>query len=204
MHKAIVVIVTLSHDESCQQGIKTGPSRASKGLTLANVTGHYSATIVDGLGTKAPAVAYFNLVDTTTLATLKTDLDAWATALDATTDGVIESVRINISPALTSGLGTMSDKGAAFTASRVEQTAVINFGNTVTPHKSGFAIPAIKAAAITAGKLVLTDTDVAALISLLDGGSFTNQAAQVLSGVIDAILSFRKRRKQLSRTSFEL
>jgi hypothetical protein len=36
------------------------------------------------------------------------------------------------------------------------------------------------------------------------GSSFTNTASQALAALIDAILSFRKKRKQLSRTSFEV
>lgn len=171
---------------------------------MANVLLHFSATLVDGLGTKASSVAYLNLADTTTLATLITDLGDYASALDGATDAVIEGVRIEITPALPSGLGTAGDKGSAFTASRVEQTAVVNFGNATTPHKWGFAIPAVKAAALSAGKLVLTDTGIAALTTLLSGGAYTNNAAQVLNSIIDAIVSFRKRRKQLSRTSFEV
>lgn len=170
---------------------------------MANIPLHFSATIVDGLGTKASAVAYLSPADTTTLAELITDMGTWASALDLTTDGVITANRIEVTPALTSGLGTISSKGALYTASRVEQTGVINFSNATTAHKSGFAIPALKAAAISAGKLLLTETDVAALITLLSGGTYTNEATQVLVGVIDAILAFRKRRKQLSRTSFE-
>jgi hypothetical protein len=165
---------------------------------------HFSATIVDGLGTKASAIAYLAPDDTATLATMRTDLDAWLAALDGVTDGVITGARIELTPQLPGGLGTMTSKGAAFTNSRVEQTAVINMKNATTSQKSGQAIPAFSDAAIAGGKVDLTNAAVGVIIALLGGGTYTNAATQVLTGVVDAILAFRKRRKELQRSSFEV
>lgn len=169
---------------------------------MANVPLHFSATIRDGLGTEATSRAYLNLSDTTTLAALVSDLGTWLADLDAVTDGLIRGTRIEITPALPGGLKTAT--GATFQASRVEQTAVLNFSATGTSRKEGMEIPAVSNAAISAGKLDLTNAAIAALITLLTNGNFTNPYNQVLVALLDAILSFRKKRKQLQRSSFEV
>jgi hypothetical protein len=148
------------------------------------------------------SLAYASYVDTTTLATLVADLASWVADLDAVIDGAIIGNHIKINVPVT---GThKAATGATFVASRVEQTAVINFSNSVTPHKYGQVIPSVRSDLLTTGKIDLTDTAMAALIALLKSGAFTNAAQQALVTVIDAIVSFRKRRKQLSRTSFEV
>jgi hypothetical protein len=94
--------------------------------------------------------------------------------------------------------------GATFVASRVEQTGVLNFSNTATSRRYGQALPSIRSNLLTAGKIDLKDAALAALVALLTSGPFTNAAQQVLAALVDAIIAFRKRRKQLQRTSFEL
>ena len=170
---------------------------------MAVVNLHFSATVKDGLGTKGTAVAYLAPVDSTTLATLVTDLATWLADLDAVTDGVIIGNRIELTPALPGGLGTVGGKGAAFVASRIEQTGILNLSNATTQHRSGFAIPAVIDAAIVSGKLDLTNAAIAAMIALLTGGTYTNSAAQALVALIDAVLSFRRKQRQLGRSSFE-
>ena len=169
---------------------------------MADVPLNFSATVVDGLGTEASTLAYLNMADTTTLATLITDLAAWVAAVDATIDGAIISNHIRIVPPVT---GThKSPTGPTFVASRVEQTAVLNFSNATTSRKYGQVLPSVRSDLLTAGKIDLTDTAIAALIALLTSGAFTNAASQALAALVDAIIAFRKRRKQLSRTSFKL
>jgi hypothetical protein len=169
---------------------------------MANVPLHFSATVRDGLGTEASTTAYLNPSDTTTLAGLVADLGTWLTDLDAVTDGLIRGTRIEITPALPGGLKTAT--GATFQASRVEQSAVLNFSATGTTRKDGMVIPAVSNAAIVAGKVDLTNAAITALIALLSGGNYTNPYNQVLVGLLDAILTFRKKRKQLQRSSFEV
>ena len=170
---------------------------------MPNVNLHFSATIEDGLGTKGTAVAYLAPVDTTTLAALTADLATWLADLDAVTDGVIIANRVEFTPPLPGGLGTKGGKGAAYTASRIEQTGLLNLSNATTAHRFGFAIPAVTDAAIADGKLDLTNAAIAEMIGLLTGCTYTNTAAQALVSLIDAVLSFRKRRRQLGRSSFE-
>src|SRR5579872_817764 len=169
---------------------------------MANIPLHFSATIRDGLGTEATTQAYLNVPDSTALSALVGDLGTWLTDLDAVTDGLIRGTRIEITPALPGGLKTST--GATFQASRVEQTAVLNFSATGTARKEGFSIPAVSNSAIVAGKVDLANTAIQALITLLSGGLYTNPYNQALVALLDAILSFRKKRKQLQRSSFEV
>jgi hypothetical protein len=70
------------------------------------------------------------------------------------------------------------------------------------------AIPSVKDSAISAGKLNLADASIAALVTLITTATgtqaFANTANQALTTFADALLSFRKRRKQLSKSSFEV
>lgn len=174
---------------------------------MANVPMHFSARIIDGLGTEATTVAYLLAPDTNTIAGVITALDSWAGYLDAVTDGAITALSVKMTPALPGGLKGAT--GATWQASRVEQTAVLNFGNNTTTRKFGEVIPAFSNSLISSGKVNLLAGAITNFIGYLQGtpvtgGSFTNTASQALAALIDAILSFRKRRKQLSRTSFEV
>lgn len=168
---------------------------------MANVQLNFSATVIDGLGTEASTLAYAEYVDTTTLATLATDLAAWVALVDNCIDGAIKSNHIRITPPVT---GThKAPSGGTFVASRVEQTAVLNFSNATTSKKYGQVLPSVRSDLLTTGKIDLTDTALGLLITLLTSGPFTNAAAQALVALIDAIVAFRKRRKQLQRTSLD-
>lgn len=163
----------------------------------------FGATIVDELGTEASTNAYV-LADTSqTAAQIATAAQAWASALDGVTAGQITGVRASIPVPLPGGIKATPDAG-----SRVEQTAVVNLRAGTTPRRWGIAIPGVKDALIVAGKLNLADVLVTTLTGLLQGatlaGTYITPYGNALGAIVDAVLSFRKRRKQLARTSFEL
>lgn len=162
-----------------------------------------SVTIRDELGTEASTVAYLMVDPTSTLASLAAAAQAWATDLDAVVSGRIVKVSAILLPGLPGGL-----KAAAAAGSRVEQTAVINFHDASTGHRFGMAIPSIADSKIVGGKLNLADAAVQALVVLITTATgteaFATPARQLITGAVDAILSFRKRRKSLSRSSFEV
>jgi hypothetical protein len=93
--------------------------------------------------------------------------------------------------------------------SRVEQTGVFNFGNGITAHRFGIALAGLAESAIVGGKIDLTEggpVDLWAdslVAAITGGGVYTNTATQTLTALVDAFLSFRKRRR-LDRTSREL
>lgn len=161
-----------------------------------------SATVVDELGTEASTVAYLMVDPTQTLATLAASAQAWAADLDAVTGGKIVKLSAILLPGVPGGL-----KAAPLAGSRVEQTGVINFQDATTGHRFGMAIPSIADSKIVGGKINLSDAAIQALVVLITTATgtqaFATPARQVITGAVDAILSFRKRRKSLSRSSFE-
>lgn len=163
----------------------------------------FSASIIDELGTTASTVAYLMVDPTEPLAALAASAQAWATALDTVTSGAITKVEAILLPGLPAGL-----KATAAVGSRVEQTAVINFTDVSAIHKFGQAIPGIADAMIRNGKLDLTNAAVQAFVVLITTATgtqaYATPARLVINHAVDAILSFRKHRKSLSRSSFEL
>lgn len=168
---------------------------------MATVPVEVSFSLVDELGTTATARFPGTISDAITVAALDTYVGTIATNLDAVTGAQITAIRATVKPS-TSGL-----KAAAIAGSRVEQTAVINLGTAETAYRFGVAVPAVRDTLITAGHLTtggVVGTLVAELIDSAAAIRFTNHVGQSLIGVIDYVLSFRKRRKSLIRTSFEL
>jgi len=162
----------------------------------------FSATILDAMGVTATSVAYLQADSTGTGASLVGAAQTWATDLDAVTAGKITELRVTILAALPGGL-----KANPVAGSEVEKTGVLNFTADESPHRFGFIIPAIKAGAIAAGRIDLSNADVRALVNLLTAATgttqYANAANQIITGFADALLSFRKHRKQLARKSFE-
>lgn len=131
---------------------------------------------------------------------------AWganATALDAIIGGQIIGGGVEV-------LRPATGKGAPVGGSRVEQTGVFDFTNATTPHRFGVAVPSLADAVISGGTILLTEDGVVDVwldileAAITGGGVYTNAAQQAIVALADAFLSFRKRRKQLSRSSREL
>ena len=164
---------------------------------------HYSATIVDELGTEASSIAYVEVDPATALSALSTAVGAWAADMDPIIGGQITGLRLVVSVPVPGGLKSTPDAG-----SRVEQTGLFNFGTAVNARRYGVSVPSISDGKIAGGKINISDTDVAAFIDLLKTAAtavgFSNSAGQEFTRAIDAVLAFRKRRRQLARSSFEV
>jgi len=165
-----------------------------------------SATIVDELGIEASAPFYALLDSTQTLASIMTQVNAFWTALDLTTDGYMRKVKLEIVPAVPTGVKT-----AAAAGSRVEQTGLLGFSASGTTKRYSGAIPALSngSTVFNAGKIALVTSDpVGALITILTTVAtaleWINDHGQAISGFVDALVSFRKKRRQLQRSSFEV
>ena len=161
-----------------------------------------SVSVVDELGTEASTVAYLMVDPTQPLAALAASAQQWATDLDAVIGGKITKVSAILLPGLPPGL-----KANPVAGSRVEQTAVINFASAGNVHRFGMAIPSVADSKLAGGRLNLSDAAVQALVVLLTTATgtqaFATPAQQIIVSAVDAILSFRKRRKSLTRSSFE-
>ena len=157
---------------------------------MANVSTHFSATILDSLGVKKSTDVYLDLVDTTTLAVLAATCGTWLTDLDAITDGEIVSTQIIVKPAIPGGV-----KGSPAAGSLAAKTAQISFSATGTTKLWGQAVPAIAAASVTAGKVPNTGS-MGTYTALLLGGSYTNPDNQALAALKKTAIGDRSARKQ--------
>ncbi len=157
---------------------------------MANVSTHYSATVLDSFGVKRSTDVYLNIVDTTTLAALAAGAGTWLTDLDAITDGEIVGAQIIIKPALPGGLKT----GPA-TGSYNAKTGQVTFSATGTTKLWGQAVPALAASAISSGKVPNTGS-MGTYTALLVGGGFTNPDNQVLAALKKTAIGDRSARKQ--------
>jgi len=166
---------------------------------------HFSFTVQDGLGTKASMIIYALLDPTKTVANLVTDIQAWASLIEPIIGG-----KILLGDAVVSVTPTVDQTGRPDADSRVEQTGVFNFANGSTSRRFGEAVPSLSDGVIVGGTINLADTDVAAFVTAMGAASGTaasqptNNSFQDLTALVDAFLSFRKRRKQLLRSSFEV
>jgi hypothetical protein len=162
-----------------------------------------SATIVDSWGTEAAAAAYALADDTKTLAQVIADADLYFVALDAVTDGFIRRVKLTIEPPVPGGVKT----AALGTGAKVEQTGVLNFSATGTSKRYGLAIPAVADSTLVADRMTLGAGAMATFIALLvavgTAIEWANDHSQQIVAFVDALVSFRKKRKQLQRSSFE-
>ena len=165
-----------------------------------------SATIVDEWGIEASTAMYANADDTATIAAMDVELGSWLVALDALTDGYIKDARLTVFPTLPGGIKT-----AAVAGGRVEQTGLLGFLATGSQKRYSASIPALAngGTVLSGDRIVLTAADPAAnLIFILTTiGTvlhWTNEHYQQIVDFVDALVSFRKKRKQLQRSSFEV
>lgn len=170
------------------------------------IQGYFTAQVQDGLGTKASAQVYLGVPDTATVAEALIMFGEWIAALDGTTDGAIVASSVVFSPLVT-GLKSAADgfyASSDFLESRVEQTAVLNMRSAASSRRFGVAIPAVIDAGVVGGRVDLANGAIAAMVTLLHDGTYTNLYGQALTALVDCILAFRKRRKELGRSSFEV
>jgi hypothetical protein len=179
---------------------------ASQDLRGAHMNAEFSFSLVDAVGTKATALMYATLPAGATLTQAQADFVALGAALDGVTGAQIRNgqMRVNF-PA------DGAWKASPDADSLVEQTATFNIGVAENTRRWGINVPAIKDALLGVGDAVLVaNAAVIAFTKAVDGttaltiGNVANAAFQVATSAIDVVTAFRKHRKQLSRSSFEI
>jgi len=165
-----------------------------------------SARIRDAWGTETSTLIYGEMDDTEDLTSVEALAQTVIGALDGCTDGVITEAHITL-PIVPTGV-----KATAGTGARVEQTGLLGFSATGTTKKYSLAIPAVSNAGtvLNVDRIVLSvgsPMNVLTTYLLNPAGNMTfrgdNEKGQALTDLVDAELGFRKRRKQLQRSSFE-
>jgi hypothetical protein len=135
------------------------------------------------------------------------DLDAQWQALAADLTAVTDSKIIGGSASIQL-VPTASQAGKPTSGNRVEQNALLGYTVTASGRRFSVATPGWKDSLISGGQVLLTGaaaTWIAALTGALGvaTGDMTSNDFQALGAASDAVLVFRKHRRQLSRSSFE-
>ena len=155
----------------------------------------FSARLVDGNGRSRSTHAYYQISDAITVATLIGHLEGFAGDIAAVTDAAITRLSLSIDDV---GYSTAGSGSAP-----IEQTGLLNFLAQGSTRRWALAIPALKNSKLTGDRINLTDGAITTLIDDMTGGAFTNDHYQALTAFADALVSFRRDRKQLQRASFE-
>lgn len=167
---------------------------------MATIYGKLSYTTRDILGVAASHDEYVSIDDTKTIANMASFLNAYLDVVDPIQAGHIESANIAIYPSIGS-------RTAALSSSRVEQTGLYNFSQTGSPYKYGVDIPALSNTVLVSGHIDLTDAAVTAFIAFMEaahtGFQIVSKYRIVLVALLDAAITFRKKRRALARVSTE-
>jgi hypothetical protein len=164
-----------------------------------------SATLRDEIGTTATYPIYLQAPDTITAANLHTYMQDCLAVLDPITDAQIIDFKWEVK------IPFSGAKDAPVAGGRVEQTGLFNFGNALTVFKAGQDVPAIANSTFTTGakKLIdLTNAGIIAYTAFMTTVTLaftpTNKFAGALITLLDAAITFRKHRKQLTRATLEV
>lgn len=167
------------------------------------IPAQFSYTLQDELGTKGVALVNALVDPAATVTQLNGQWSAIGLLLDAITSGKIIGGHYRVLE------GTIG-KTAPSTGSRIEQSGTFNFSATGTSYKTPVLVPSLVDTAIGAGgRIDLANADVLAFFTALTTAvagvlEWTSANRQALLALVDALLSFRKHRKQLQRSSFEV
>ncbi len=163
----------------------------------------FSASFVDDAGVRATALDYVSYDGA--LTTVNDLLDAalaWGTLVDPLSDAQCTSVTVSITQT-----GVPGAKSAPVADSTVERTALFSFHQAGSVHISSTDIPGFANSIITNGRVDLTNSAVIAFINYMQNATqpFAPQsvAGRAILAFMHVVLSFRKRRKQRIKTSFE-
>ncbi len=170
----------------------------------------FTFSVVDELGTKA-SVAYKALLDPAmTVTNINSAWAAQAAALDDIMGVQIIGGGVSVNPTPTQ-IAAAVGKTAPAAGSRVEQTGVFDLRNGANTTLYGIAVAGLSDDVIDAGRIIIVEDGVVDvwldLVETAGSGTlpqYTNNQGQAVTTLADAFISFRKRRKQLSRSSREL
>jgi hypothetical protein len=162
----------------------------------------FSLTVVDELHTEANLALYM-LVDASVVAV--TDLFAIADLVNSAVDGVIDGAIIRSSVSLPHM--TVGVKPTPLAGSRVEETGLFNLLVPVTRKSWAVAVPSISQSVLAGGRIDLGNGFVTELITQITYHDATRENVSVnlqqVTSLVDALLAFRRRRRQLGRSSLE-
>lgn len=169
---------------------------------MANLECLYSVGLQDYLGVSTTHDIFLNVPDSTTLASLTTILTGYQDLVDVISGGLITKTYLRVTIP-----NSETNKTDPVAGDEVEKTGLFNFSQSATPYKFGVDVPAIAETLITNGKIDLSASAITTWIAWLTAAHSGVQAISkflyTLTGLVDALISFRKHRKAENRRSVE-
>jgi hypothetical protein len=167
---------------------------------MANYEGVMSAHVTDAYGIEGTAPAFITMPDTATLAEIAADVASYIEAIDDMSQGWI-----------TKGTLTITLPGGTVITPQgdIEKGALFNFGNATDSYAQGQLVPDVNPAILNAQGLVnLANTDVTDFVTFMTTAhtaiTVVTKGVRALSSLLDALITFRKHRKPLSRKTKEI
>jgi len=168
---------------------------------MANIIGSVSFTGVDSLGVPTNFNADIQFDDAKTAANISTYVNDLLDHFTPTSDAGWDKIAVTLYP-------VVNNPTTAVAGSEAERTGLFNFSQASGRFKYGIDVESIAQTLITDGKIDLTATEVTNWIAYLtaahSGFVLISKAALALSALVDALISFRKKRSLESRRSFEV
>jgi len=168
---------------------------------MATVIASVSFTGQDALGVPANFNEDFTFDDTKTVAQVNTYVNDLFDHFTPTSDAGWTAISWTMYPTVNNPTSINSD-------SIVERTGLLNFSQSGSRFKYGIDIESIAQSLIVDGKIDLGATAITNwtdyLVAAHSGFTLLSKAANALVALIDAVISFRKKRKLESRRSFEV
>jgi len=168
---------------------------------MAEIPCTASFDFVDAYGITATTLLNIEVDNTKTLTQIDTDLASLAADLAALSQGVLTRVTFR----------EVIDVGADPTTAvgDVEKGALFNFGNASDSYATGIWVPDVNPSILNGSGLVdLANADVTTFITAMTTAAtaitVVTKGVRALTGLIDALISFRKRRKPLERKTKEI
>jgi len=169
---------------------------------MANYYGTASIDIYDAYGIVGQEMVNVEIPDSATLAQIATDMAAYATVTNPLTQGALAGSTLRLK---FPGGGQSPADGAG----DIEKGSLFNFNNATDSYAYGILVPDPDPGILTGAGLVdLTNSDVLAWITWMTtvhtAITVITKGVRALTALRDALITFRKHRKPLSRKTKEL
>lgn len=167
---------------------------------MATQQGILSAQVTDAIGITATTDAFVEIDDTKTVAQLLSDALDYADTVQGLSQGNVTEYSVKVLVRITPGGPAAGD---------VEKGALFNFNNASDPYAQGYWIADVSPSILdTNGLINLTNTNVTNFITFMTTAhtviTVVTKGVRALSSLRDALISFRKHRKALTRKTKEV
>lgn len=167
---------------------------------MAQKNGIMSCRIQDAYGISTTTEAQITIDDTKTVAQTAIDVGAWALLVQEMSQGAVTDYWFKVMDVPVSVPEAAGD---------IEKGALFNFSNASDGYATGWQLPDVSPDILNAAGLVdLTNTTVQDFITFMTTAhtaiTVVTKGVRALTGLIDALINFRKHRKPLTRKTKEI